>query len=249
MIELRVLGGLDLAADGRHGASAILTQPKRAALFTWLVLARPRGFRRRDRALGLFWPESDAGRARSALRQALHFLRRGLGADVLVSRGDEELSIDPALIRCDADAFEEAIAESRLEEARARLDARAAAAAWQMAERIEAEGDPVTAQGWARCAAALSPDDETVIRRLIEFYERNGDRTAALRAYDAFAFRLGEELEIEPSARTRALAAAVRERDPSAPTATAPAVTPGLRSATSAAGTSRTSPARTRPLR
>jgi TolB-like protein/Tfp pilus assembly protein PilF len=49
-----------------------------------------------------------------------------------------------------------------------------------------------------------------------------GDRAAALRAYEAFAFRLTQEYELEPSAETRALAEAMRRDEPTAVTAAPP---------------------------
>src|SRR5256884_159559 len=90
VIELRLFGGLDLRrSDGRE-LDSILTQPKRVALLAFLATATSYRLHRRDTLLGLFWPELDQEHARAALRQALHGLRQGLGADVLTSRGDEE---------------------------------------------------------------------------------------------------------------------------------------------------------------
>ena len=43
-----------------------------------------------------------------ALRQALRFLRRELGAGAVVTRGDEDVGVDPGRLWCDAVAFEEA---------------------------------------------------------------------------------------------------------------------------------------------
>ena len=68
--------------------TAVLRQPKRLALLLYLTLASPRGLQRRDRLLALFWPEQEESRARNALSQALHVLRRGLGEEVLVRRGE-----------------------------------------------------------------------------------------------------------------------------------------------------------------
>ena len=96
MIELRLLGRLSLTgADGRD-VRALLGQPRRLALLAYLAAATPPGFHRRDSLLVLFWPELDQEHARAALRQALHGLRQGLGADVLTSRGDEEVKIGRA---------------------------------------------------------------------------------------------------------------------------------------------------------
>src|SRR5919205_360129 len=72
MIELRLFGAasLDSSDPGREREElqALLTQPKRLALLAYLAVATPRGFHRRDRLLGLFWPELDEERARAAAR-------------------------------------------------------------------------------------------------------------------------------------------------------------------------------------
>ena len=66
--RLRTLGCVELNdADGKQ-ILQVLRQPKRLALLTYLALARPYGFQRRDRILLLFWPDSDEERARAALR-------------------------------------------------------------------------------------------------------------------------------------------------------------------------------------
>src|SRR5512133_3708423 len=105
MIQLRVFGALELTQEGGAQVLSILSQPKRAALLCYLALSR--GLRRRDELLALFWPEQDTEHARAALRQSIYFLRRSLGEDVIVARGDEDLGVDHSLLWCDAVAFEE----------------------------------------------------------------------------------------------------------------------------------------------
>src|SRR2546425_4187486 len=168
VIELRLLGGLDLRrSDGRE-LDSILTQPKRVALLAFLAAATPYRLHRRDTLLGLFWPELDQEHARAALRQALHGLRQGLGADVLTSRGDEEVGVHDQRLWCDVRAFHHAFEASDwghalelyrgsllegfflsdspeferwLEVERARLRNRACQAAWTLAQQSKAEGD------------------------------------------------------------------------------------------------------------
>ncbi|HKP50089.1 MAG TPA: hypothetical protein VJU17_08760, partial [Gemmatimonadales bacterium] len=79
-LTIRLLGGCELVAGDKAPVTGLLVQPKRLALLLYLAVALPRGFRRRDEILALFWPESDAGRARNSLRQALHELRSHLPA-------------------------------------------------------------------------------------------------------------------------------------------------------------------------
>ena len=117
MVRLRTLGALDLRdADGRE-LRGVLAQPKRAALLAYLALATPRGPTRRDTLLALFWPEQDAEHARNALSQALHFLRRALGPDALVSANGDDLIIGQGNVWCDAVEFQEALDAGRSAEA------------------------------------------------------------------------------------------------------------------------------------
>jgi DNA-binding SARP family transcriptional activator/Tfp pilus assembly protein PilF len=244
-IELRTMGVFELTGPPAAPIHAIVSQPKRAALLVYLVLAQPRGLHRRDSLIALFWPESDQAHARHALSQLLHQLRRTLGPDALRSQGDEAVGIDPGQLWCDVLALEEALAADRLEEAlelyrgdflagffvpdaapeldewiaaeRARLRAAAAAAAWQLVERDERAGHSAGAAHWARRAAALAPDDERVVRKLIDLLSKQGDRTGALRAYDSFAARLKREYDVEPTPALRAAADAVRRSPEPAP--------------------------------
>jgi DNA-binding SARP family transcriptional activator/thioredoxin-like negative regulator of GroEL/TolB-like protein len=239
MIELRTLGSLELISADGMPLDSVLTQPRRMALLCYLALASPRGFRRRDTLLALFWPEHDADQARHALRQSLYFLRRALGATAVVSRGDDELAVAPDHIRCDAVEFERAVDEGRLEDAlalyqgellpgfyvsdapeferwldaeRSRLRQRAAETAWALAEAREREGNPASAAEWAQRAADFSPGEETALRRLVVLLNRLGDRAAAVRAYEVFARDLEREYELPPSEETQALLARISVR-------------------------------------
>src|SRR5687768_1834137 len=101
MIHLRTLGGLELQGGDPREMRALLTQPKRVALLVYLAVATPRGYHRRDTLLALFWPEKDPGHARNSLRQAVHALREALGADILDSRGPQELGLSWSRFSCD----------------------------------------------------------------------------------------------------------------------------------------------------
>ena len=93
MIQLRTLGAVDLRTSQGGEADAVLRQPKRLAILAYLAADTPRRFHRRDSLLALFWPDLDEEHARAALRRSLHFLRQGLGPEVLESRGDEEVAV------------------------------------------------------------------------------------------------------------------------------------------------------------
>src|SRR2546422_121991 len=117
MIKLGMLGTLSLTdANGRE-VRTVLRQPRRLALLAYLAAATPRGFHHRDGLLALFWPELDQEHARAALRQALHVVRDALGADVIVTRGDEEVGLDFERLWCDVVAFDCAMAAGHLHEA------------------------------------------------------------------------------------------------------------------------------------
>jgi TolB-like protein/DNA-binding SARP family transcriptional activator len=237
VIELRILGSLQLSASDGRDLASLARQSKRAALLCYLAAAVPEGLHRRDTLLALFWPELDETHARASLSQALYVLRNALGDQGIVTRGDDEVGLSPAIVWCDARAFETALDAGQpatalalyrgglldgffvsdapefgrwVERERERLRDRAADGAWALAEARAAAQDAVQATRWARWAAALAPADEVVIRRLMTFLRRLGDQAAALRAYEAFAFRLTHEYELAPSAETRALAAAIR---------------------------------------
>jgi len=245
VIRFRVLGAPDLRGDEALELRAVLTQPRLLALLAYLALARPRTFQRRDLLVALFWPELNTEQARNALRQAVHRLRRALGEGVLVGRGAEELGLEAARFWCDVVALEEALEAGRPEEAlglyrgdllpgfhvsdapeferwldgeRDRLRRRAVDAAWGLADRSVAAGEATAAAHWARVAAALTPDDEGTVQRLIRTLAQAGDPRGALRAYEAFAQRLADDAGAQPSPETRALAATLKEApDPPAP--------------------------------
>ena len=234
LLELRLFGSVELS--GSEGAEAILVQPKRVALLTYLVLARPRGFHRRDRLVSLFWPEHSADSARAALRKALYTIRQAIGEDALVSRGDEELGVNRQMLWCDALEFDAAVArndlatayelyraelleaffadapgfERWLEVERQRYREAAATAAWTIAERHESSHELTLAARWARRVAALAPSDERALRRVLMLLDRAGDRAGAMRVYEDFAARLRADYQMDPSAETIALVRRLR---------------------------------------
>jgi DNA-binding SARP family transcriptional activator len=251
MIQLRTLGPVHLTGDNGSEVRAILAQPKRFALLVFLAAAGRGPFQRRDRLLGVFWPDRDAEQARAALNRAIYYLRQSLGDGVLLSRGDEEIGLAPDRFWCDAAAFEIAVAtadhetaidlyqgdllegffvsdapefERWLEDHRRRLRTAASHAAAALAEAEDAAGHPADAVRWARWATQRSPLDETGVQRLVRLLDRTGDRAGAMIAYEQFAQRLSDELELSPSPETEALVAAIRGRQSAPPDALLAAV-------------------------
>ena len=234
MIRLSLLGPTTCLDSSGADLERVVRSPKRLALLSYLAVAAPRGFHRRDTLLGLFWPESDQRRARGALRQTVRHLRDDLG-EVVVSRGQEELGLDWNGFWCDAVAFQEALEAGRVAEAialyqrdlldgfylsgapeferwldreRRRLQRRGAEAAWALSEQTP---EPTEAARWARRAARFTPRDETAVRRLMQLLAALGDEVGALREYERFRVRVQEELGAGPGSETVTLAATIRE--------------------------------------
>ena len=235
-IALRTLGALELSAPGGAALSWLLARPKPLGVLLYLALADETGVQRRDTLVALFWPESDADHARSSLRQAVYQLRRGLGAEVIASRGDEVHLVAGAL-SCDAAAFRRCLAQGDavgalslyrgdllpgfllngapefdawLDEHRRQLRGLASSAARSLVDAAERAGDLAGALAWSRRAVLLGPDDEPSVRRLMALLERAGDRAAAIREYDAFAHRVRDAYGLEPTAETTALVSTMR---------------------------------------
>jgi DNA-binding SARP family transcriptional activator len=111
MYRLRTLGGLTLGRDGEP-LDGVGAGRKTLALLALLAAAGERGTSR-DRLLALLWPESDTERARGALRQMLHALRRQLGGARAVV-GTAELRLDPTVVASDLGEFEGALGRGDL---------------------------------------------------------------------------------------------------------------------------------------
>lgn len=239
MITFRALGTPELRGPDGDELQSVLARPKLLGLLSFLACASPRGFHRRDTLLGLFWAETDQKRARSALRQSLYYLRQSLGAGVLISRGEDEIGLEPERLWCDVSAFDTGLGEDRQDEAlelyrgdllagfyvsgapeyerwlterREELRRLACEAAWELAERAGSEGNAAGAGHWAQRATWLSPFDERLVTQAIGLLDRMGDRAGAVRMYETFARRLGDELELEPSPETQTLVERIRSR-------------------------------------
>lgn len=243
MIRLDVLGTLALSRADGTPIRSVLGQPKRFALLVYLASSHPGAKHPRDTLLGLLWPELDQDRARRALRQSLHGLRRSLGPGVLTGKGEELIGVDPERLRCDATAFARALDENRdlealelyrgdflegfhvsgvpeferwIERRRRELRGAAVRAAWRAVEETEKKGEAESARRMAERAVELAPFDGETVRRFLRLMDRLNQPAAALRAYRAYAARLREELDLEPSAETRTLVGVIRRGHESA---------------------------------
>lgn len=238
MVTVRAFGALDLRDAEGAPLGPVLAQTKRAALFAYLLLSRPGEFCRRDTLLAVFWPESDPVHGRNALSQALSFLRRELGEDVMLRRGGEEVAVDLGQVGCDVLAFHEAMSDEDwagavelyrgdfldglhvrdapafvdwVDRERGRLKEMVAGAAWRHAHQLIGARKLVEAERTAQRALDLVPTDDSPVRELIEALATAGDRGAALRFYKKFEAVLAAELGVAPDPETEALVRAVRK--------------------------------------
>lgn len=231
MPHLRLLGPTELETGAGRSIDRLLAQPKSVALVAFLAAAGS-GFHRRDRLVGLFWPEMDDRSARRNLRGRIHLLRKFLGDDVVVSRGDDEVGLDPDRLRCDVWEFEEAVAAEEwdrtlelyrgdllegfhlngdgaflhwLDGRRAELRTMAAEAARSRSGEAERARDLRAAVDAARRLVGLAPTDEVAVRRLLILLDAAGDRAGMAAAYEAFETRLEDEYALEPAPETKRL--------------------------------------------
>jgi DNA-binding SARP family transcriptional activator/TolB-like protein len=234
-----MLGRIRLEQTAGTELDALLRQPKRLALLAYLALPQPGIWHRRDTVLGIFWPDLETVRARSALRNALYVLRQHLGEGVVRTRGDEDVSLDPERFTTDAALFETEVAagelgsaleryrgdllpglfvpeaeefEKWLDQERRRLHGLALRAAVALAAERDGAGDLPGAIRAAARAWELDPDHEPALRRLMELHDRAGAPAQALAAYQQFQARMAAEFSAEPSPTTAELAHRIRSR-------------------------------------
>ena len=246
MFSLKVLGDpVLLGPDGPITGRA--AYKRRIALLAILSVARARPVGR-EKVMALLWPEHATDAARHTLSESLYVLRRELGDGVFVSVGDE-IALSPEVVRSDVGAFEEALEEGRLEDAAAeyrgplldgfyvsdapeferwvdterdRLARACSGALERLATRAEAEGSPLVAVDWWRRLTVHDPYGSRVALRLAQALEAAGERAGALRAAEAHAARMREELGVEPDAAFTAYVEGLRAE----PLRPAPAASP-----------------------
>ncbi|HEY8062787.1 MAG TPA: BTAD domain-containing putative transcriptional regulator [Gemmatimonadales bacterium] len=238
MIELSLLGPhVVRGPDGRE-ITSLPAQPKRFALLAYLALGSG-GYRRRDTLAAMFWPDLDQFAARRGLRHTLYHLREALGDGVIVTRGDDAVSINAAMLTSDVTRLGEAVDAGRHEDAvaayrgellagihfanageafeewlsgeRLRVSDLVLRAVTALVERDEQADNFAGAAYWAQRACSLMPGDEHWLRRAMTLLDRGSDTGGALRLYDAYARRLAADFDATPSAESQALAARVRD--------------------------------------
>jgi DNA-binding SARP family transcriptional activator len=219
MIELRTLGETGLRVYG-NVPTAVVNHPLRFGLFTYLVVADVT-VHQRDTLVAMFWPELPMDRARGALRKALHYIRREVGENVLVNRGDDAIMVDRTGIRCDATAVR--FASSRNEDEvvlqlgtgefltgfhvddapdfdawvsaeRKRLHIITSKAARRLSSEMVRQGRLDDAVDAVHHAQTRAPFNQQIMIEAVDVLQRAGHRISAIRVYDELARRLDEEL-------------------------------------------------------
>ncbi|MEO8564070.1 MAG: BTAD domain-containing putative transcriptional regulator [bacterium] len=235
--RLVTFGGL--AVERSDGAPASVgSQRKALALLAVLAVAGPTGVSR-DRLAALLWPESNAERARGALNQMLHALRRQLGAAEAV-RGSATLSLDDAHIESDVTRFRRALDAGDLESAvdvyagafldgvhidgadelsrwmdaeRRAFAERYGAALEQLARAADANGEGVAAVSRWRRAQAADPLNSRIAMALMRALDAAGDRAGALTHARIHQALLAQELGVSPDPEVAALGLRLSQHD------------------------------------
>jgi len=244
MLRIRLLGGLELEADGR----AIEPPPGRPAraLLAWLAL-NP-GMHARSRVAAALWPDVLDESARLSLRTALAALRRELGEEataVAATRGQLGLAPEAWI---DVREFDALVGNGRLEQAielhrgdllpeldhdwvlEARDERRAllAEAIARLAVADEQRGDLEAAIRHSRALVAIDPLSEGAQRALIRRLAASGDPASALATFERLRERLRAELGIAPAPETRELVERVRRGEAQRPSSAVAAKQPPL---------------------
>jgi DNA-binding SARP family transcriptional activator len=232
MVRLSLFGAVDLRGTDGEELRAVLGQPKRLALLTYLAIAHPSGLHSRDTLLALLWPELNQEHGRAALRQAVYVLRQALGNAIMVTCGDNVIGLDHRHLWCDVRAFNCALDQGNnanglalyggellagfhvtgapeferwLDWHRTGLQTRAAKAGFALFQNAKRRGDLNEALEWAFSLLRIQQDDERMVREVIALHNQLGDRIAALRLYRDFSRRIAVEYGVDPAPETQAM--------------------------------------------
>ena len=190
----------------------------------------------RDRITGLLWPEKDDEQGRHLLSVAVYEIRKELGDDAVISRGDD-VAVDPLAVGTDLDDFRDAVEQGRYDEGvdlyrgpfldgfflgassefehwvdseRAGLTRLYRKALTARAEALEDAGDlQGAADAWRR-AANEDRFDSRVALRLLGALHAAGNRAGALQFARIHEALLQEEFGTSPAPEFTAAVEAIR---------------------------------------
>jgi len=234
-VRIDLLGGF--AVRDKVGREVAIASRKAQALLAFLALS-PGKPQPREKLTGLLWSDRGEAQARSSLRQALSELRKALpeGDPPLLTAQRDSVWLDPESVQVDAvilgrligtgDAKDLAkAAELYRGEFLDGLDVRDDAFEdWRRGQRqqlrdqaIQALASLVDQQDGAQAIAtaqrllSLDPLNEATHRALMRLYAANGERTMALKQYQACREVLAAELELSPEPQTEMLMEVIRD--------------------------------------
>lgn len=237
---LFALGRAELRSGDHESGALVPLQPKRLALLAYLAMNATRGAQSRDRLVAFFWPEAGQEEGRAALRQALHHLRQRLSEEAITSAPDGRLTLDTAVVRCDAAELEAAAAagddaqvlalyrgdfldgllpretspefEEWMDRTRRQLRDTAARSAERLAKAaLDSDRYDDTIASSTRWLE-IAPDDERALRTLLLGYEKCGRAADALTVADRVAKEFAVRLGVPLSGESLSLIAAIRAR-------------------------------------
>ena len=192
--------------------------------------------RRRDRLLGLLWPDRDERTARHLLADSLYVLRRALGPRAIAVSG-ETVRLARDVVWSDVAEFRRAVAGEQWSEAlalyrgdfldgfylrnaiefdqwalgeRHRLRGLAGRCATALAMALEEQGRLTEAAAAAERALELAPWDEAALRRVVRLLTAGDNRARADAVARAFIERVASELGVAPSRETMQLVSEAR---------------------------------------
>ena len=224
MFDLLLLGAPQIVgSDGPITGRGV--QRRRVAILALLGCA-PGQVMSRDKLIALLWPESRTDTARHRLSVALHELRRTLGEEAVVSRGDD-ICLNTAAVRIDVAQFETHCNRSDwkhaidlyrgplldgfflddapeferwVEETRAHYARMYGEALESHADAFARSHDTAGELEVRRMLAAHDPFSSRAALQLIRVLVSRGDRSAALLHARVHADRLRDEFDAQPDA-------------------------------------------------
>ena len=211
-VEIDLLGGFRVRADGRTVDDTAWSRRDAAALVKLLALQEGRRLHR-EQVIDRLWPEVDLEDAAPRLHKAAYYARKALGRrDGVVLRGEMVLLLPGVGVTVDAPAFEEAagvaladggagVAEQVLDKYGATLLPEDPYAEWteEPRERLAQLRVRLLRQAgrWRRLVE-MDPVDEEAHVALIRELAAAGDRRAALRQFERMDRTLRRELGVGP---------------------------------------------------
>lgn len=226
--KLEILGGAKLHRTDREPWRL---ERKTAGALAYLALE---GATARTMLAGMLWPESPESTARNNLRQMLRRLRDGAGTDLIA--GDDPLALAPGLVvdaaRLELEFFAghfgavvalegELLSGHDYEDCpdftdwllaqREHLATLRRDALTQLSEQSERAGDLRSALEYIERLLAMDSISEVAHRRAMRLHYLQGDRGAALRAYERCKTILEREIGVDPLPETLALARSIED--------------------------------------